>query len=81
MIRIIIHPKRLLQSAIISNVLALRHPAVEIQTDLLYFIPRILVHNALCSFSECSATELIGYNDGHLIYGPRLYLIVTLFHH
>lgn len=41
------HPERLLEPPVISDVLPLGHPAVNVQIDLLQFVPGVLVHDTL----------------------------------
>lgn len=46
------YPKGLLQSAIVCNILALRHPAIHVHAHLLDLVPRVLVNYALGALTE-----------------------------
>ena len=45
-------PVGLFDSAVVGDVLALRHPAVDVEVDLLHGVARVLVHDALRRLAE-----------------------------
>lgn len=46
------HPKRLLEPAVIGDILPLSHPSVYVLVDLLYLVPGVLVDDALCLLAK-----------------------------
>ena len=46
------YPESLLEPAVVGDVLALRHPAVDVEVDLLHGVARVLVHDALRRLAE-----------------------------
>ena len=46
------YPESLLEPAVVGDVLSLRHPAVDVEVDLLHGVARVLVHDALRRLAE-----------------------------
>ena len=46
------YPESLLEPAVVGDVLSLRHPAVDVEVDLLHGVARVLVHDALRRTAE-----------------------------
>ena len=46
------YPESLLEPADVGDVLSLRHPAVDVEVDLLHGVARVLVHDALRRLAE-----------------------------
>ena len=46
------YSESLLEPAVVRDVLALGHPAVDVEVDLLHGVARVLVHDALRRLAE-----------------------------
>ena len=46
------YPESLLEPAVVGDVLPLRHPAVDVEVDLVHGVARVLVHDALRRLAE-----------------------------
>lgn len=53
------YPKRLFESSVVGDIFTLRHPSVDVQSDLFDFVPGILINDALGSFSECAYRRVV----------------------
>ena len=52
-------PEGLLESAVVCDVLALSHPAVHIEINLIQLVPGVLINDALGSFPEGAYRRVI----------------------